>query len=190
MNTRKIILASKSPRRKYLLEESDLNFEVRVKEIDESYPSDLPVDQIAKYIAINKAEAAREFLSDNEIVLTADTTVIYENKLYEKPINRDDAIRMITDLEGSSHLVITGVCLLSLQKEVSFAETTEVYLEPMTKDEIEHYVDKYQPFDKAGAYGIQEWIGWTKIGKINGSYSNVMGLPLSRVYQELLDWDV
>ena len=188
MNTRTILLASKSPRRQYLLEQSDLNFEVRIRETDESYPDDLEVEDIAKYIAINKAIAAAEFISHNEIVLAADTTVIFNGRLYEKPTNRDDAVRMLSDMQGKKHLVVTGVCLLSSEKEVSFAETTEVFLEAMTKEEIDHYVDKYQPYDKAGAYGIQEWIGWTKIGWINGSYSNVMGLPLSRVYKEIQDW--
>ncbi len=184
--TVKIILASKSPRRSQLLQEAGFNFIVKTKETEETYPADLDVDEVAEYIAKKKAYAAKEFIEDGTVLLAADSIVIIENKIYGKPKDAEDAYRILSELSGKMHKVITGVCLLSSTKERLFSSISKVYFDPLSEEEIRYYVDKFKPFDKAGAYAIQEWIGLCKISKIEGLYSNIMGLPVADVYKELL----
>ncbi len=182
-----LILASSSPRRQYLMREAGYDFTVEKPDIDESFPKELPVEQVAKYLASKKAEYFRIELH-NEIVITADTVVILDNTILNKPENRDEAISMLSRLSGRTHLVMTGVCILSSGKEESFDDTTEVTFKKLSPAEIEFYVDTYKPFDKAGAYGAQDWIGLVAIEKIIGSYFNVMGLPMHKVYEHLKHW--
>lgn len=184
---RPLIVASSSPRRQYLMKEAGFIFTVEKPEVDESFPKDLPVDQVAKYLAEKKAEYFRLTMKD-EIVLTADTVVILDDRILNKPNDRKEAIEMLGDLSGNIHQVMTGVCILSKEREISFDDTTEVTFESLTSEEISFYVDQYKPYDKAGAYGAQDWIGMVAIKKIIGSYFNVMGLPIHKVYQHLTRW--
>jgi len=179
-----IILASKSPRRQELLKLMDLDFRIVLKEVDESYPDQLQPEEIAVYIANKKAEAFDEEVG-NEIVLTADTIVSIDGHILGKPETTEHAVEMLQLLSGKVHQVITGVCLLYHHKYHSFFDVSEVSFRSLTEDEIRNYVNKYQPMDKAGSYGIQEWIGLTGIKKINGSYTNVVGLPTEKLYGEL-----
>ena len=182
----KIILASKSPRRKQLLEIAGFTFEVKALEVDESFSPDMPVAAVAAYLAEKKAYAAQDDLLDKEdLILAADSVVILENKIYGKPEDETDAKQILRQLSGKIHRVITGVCLLKNNKKKVFSGVSDVHFAALTEEEIEYYVQKYQPYDKAGAYGIQDWIGWCKVLKIEGSYSNVMGLPMELVYKEL-----
>lgn len=183
LSSKKIILASNSPRRQELLKGLGITFKVKTQEVDESYPSDLSSHKVAEYLA--KKKAAAFTLSTEEIVITADTTVVLEEQILNKPKDFADAQRMFALLSGTTHQVITGVCIKSLEKEVSFSRCTEVEFKTLNSTEIDHYINTYQPFDKAGAYGIQEWIGYIGITKLAGCYYNVMGLPLSNLYQEL-----
>lgn len=184
-----LILASASPRRSHLLEQAGFTFEVRPQHIDEVYPPDMPVEEVAPYLAQLKAEAAGKLLQDDHsIVLTADSVVILDGVIYEKPRNADDARRMLRALSGQEHTVITGVCLRSRKKERVFSGITHVQFEPLHDAEIDYYIEHYQPFDKAGSYAIQEWIGLCKISGIRGTYANVMGLPVDMVYRELMTW--
>jgi septum formation protein len=184
---RPLILASSSPRRQYLMKEAGFVFTVEKPEGDESFPEELPADQVAKYLAEKKAEFFRLNMKD-EIVVTADTVVLLEDRILNKPADRIEAIAMLSALSGQTHTVITGVCILSKEKETSFDDTTEVTFQKLTEEEIEFYVDNYRPYDKAGAYGAQDWIGMVAIEKIVGSYFNVMGLPIHKVYQHLISW--
>ncbi len=186
---KKIILASASPRRSQLLSQAGIAFEVKVPQLEETYPEDLPVEEVATYLAEKKAEVARSFITSDEIILTADSVVILDGIIYGKPEDRADAIRIIEQLSGRIHQVITGVCLLSQNKKRVFAGVSRVHFNPLSREEIEYYVDTCQPFDKAGAYAIQEWIGLCKIAKIEGTYANIMGLPVDLVYQELERWE-
>lgn len=181
----KIILASQSPRRKQLLEWAEVPFEVLVKETEESYPGNLPVEEIAVHIAKNKALAVKEIETSGKIILAADTIVVLENEIIGKPKDRDDAISILSKLSGKLHKVITGVVLFTAQKEITFAETTQVEFHDLSRSQIEFYVDHYKPYDKAGAYAIQEWIGVVGIKSVQGDFYNVMGLPVSRVVQTL-----
>jgi len=180
-----IILASQSPRRKQLLEWAEVPFEVLVKETDESYPEGLPVEEVAVHIARNKAFAIKEMIGLSKPILTADTIVVLRDEIIGKPTDRDDAISILSRLSGKLHKVITGVVILTEEKEIAFAETTEVVFHDLTKTQIEFYVDNYKPYDKAGAYAIQEWIGVVGIRSITGDFYNVMGLPVSRVVRAL-----
>ena len=184
-STKKIILASQSPRRKQLLEWAEIDFKVEVSDADESYPAHLPVEEVAIFIARNKAKAVRQNHNDDSIILAADTIVMLNNEVINKPLNRDHAIKILRSLSGAQHQVITGVVLLQHEKEISFADVTQVIFHELTNEQIIFYVDKYKPYDKAGAYAIQEWIGVTGIKAINGDFYNVMGLPVSRVIQEI-----
>lgn len=185
---RKIVLASKSPRRKQLLAEAGFSFEIRTKDTDESYPADLDVNEVAAYIARKKAIAAKELVADDEILLTADTIVVLGDTIYGKPKDAADAIQILKALSGKMHLVITGVCIMNKDKESLFSSVSKVFFKDLTDEEIRFYVDKYQPFDKAGAYAIQEWIGHSKIYKIEGTYTNIMGLPIDRIYDALKEF--
>ncbi len=184
----KIILASQSPRRHYLLKEIGLEFEIKLKQfVDESYPDHLKKEEIPLYIAGKKAEIYGK-LEDNEILITADTIVWLKDKVLQKPIDQDDAIKILKELSGNCHQVYTGVCIKSNDKEVLFSAWTDVYFKKLTFHEIDYYINHFQPFDKAGAYGIQEWIGYIGVEKINGSFFNVMGLPIQKLYTELDDF--
>jgi len=187
MIVRPIVLASSSPRRQYLMKEAGFSFTVEKPNVDESFPPTLPIDQVAKYLAVKKAEYFRIGIK-NEIIVTADTVVILDQTILNKPANRLEAINMLQNLSGKTHLVMTGVCILSAEKENSFDDTTEVTFKNLAQQEIEFYVDQYKPFDKAGAYGAQDFIGMIAIEKIVGSYFNVMGLPIHKVYAQLKTW--
>ncbi|MFT3844141.1 MAG: Maf family nucleotide pyrophosphatase [Lacibacter sp.] len=186
----RIILASKSPRRKQLLEWAEIPFDVMVKDTDEMYPASLPLSQVPVYIARNKALAVKEELSHERLILAADTVVVLKDKVIGKPSNRTDAINILKDLSGNTHVVITGVVLLKNNEEVSFSDTTEVEFHQLTDEQIVYYVDHYQPYDKAGAYAIQEWIGVIGIKKVTGDFYNVMGLPVSRVVKTIKEFAV
>ena len=181
-----IILASNSPRRKELLHGLDLDYEVRVlPDIEENYPESLPTAEIPVYIAVEKAVAYKTLMTDNDLIITADTVVVLGDEVLGKPADLDDARRMLRELSGKTHQVITGVCLMTREKQRKFAVTTDVTFKALTEEEIGYYVEKYKPLDKAGAYGIQEWIGYIGVTGLHGSYFNVMGLPVQRIYQEL-----
>jgi septum formation protein len=179
-----IILASQSPRRKQLLEWAEVDFEVIVADTDESFPENLPPAKVAIHIAQEKAKAVQK-KAGNKIVIAADTIVVLGNEIINKPIDGNDAIEILKKLSGSHHKVITGVVILQGNKITSFADTTDVEFHTLTQNQIEFYVDKYKPYDKAGAYAIQEWIGVVGIKCINGDFYNVMGLPVSRVVKAL-----
>ena len=193
----KIILASHSPRRQYLLKELGIDFEIKIKDngeikFKETYPKTLKKEQIALYNAELKAKAFENEIPDNTILITADTIVCLGNEVLNKPDDYDDAVKMLSKLSGKKHQVITGVCIKSTikNKSISFYDTTNVYFKELTEKEITYYVDKFKPYDKAGAYGIQEWIGYIGIEKIEGSYFNVMGLPVQRLYEELKKYTI
>ncbi len=182
----KIILASNSPRRKELLAGLDIDFEVRVvKDINESYPEELPTRDIAEYISKKKAAAYQKMIADDELVITADTIVVLDHEVMGKPKDKEDASRMLHELSGKIHQVITGVTLTTTQRQMSFSVETDVTFKRLTDDEVNYYVDHYKPYDKAGAYGIQEWIGYIGVTALRGSYFNVMGLPVQRIYEAL-----
>jgi len=179
-----IILASKSPRRKQLLEGLSLTFEIKTKDTDESFSPDLQKEDIALYLAQKKADAFTD-LKNNELLITADTIVWIENQVLNKPENRNEAIKMLEMLSGKKHDVYTGVCIKTNDKTITFYDQTEVYFKALNINEIEFYVDNYAPYDKAGSYGAQDWIGFVAIEKMIGSYFNVMGLPVHKVYDVL-----
>ena len=189
MLNRPLILASSSPRRQYLMKEAGFQFKIEKPDVDESWPSALPLHQVARYLAEKKAEYFRPTMH-NEIIVAADTVVIIDDQVVNKPADRDEAIKMLTTLSGRTHIVTTGVCIISREREESFDDTTMVTFQELTQEEIAHYVDNYRPYDKAGAYGAQDWIGMVAIQRIDGSYFNVMGLPIHLVYQHLKSWEV
>lgn len=176
-----IILGSQSPRRKQLLEGLDIAFEVRVIEIDETIPTNIPQHTVAEYLAREKGKAHLSSMNDKELIITSDTVVVCNQQILGKPANTDEAQAMLHLLSGKTHDVITGVCLTSKDKTVSFSDVTKVVFKDLTDAQINYYIDIYKPFDKAGGYGIQEWIGYTGIESIEGSYFNVMGLPVARL---------
>lgn len=183
---KRIILASNSPRRRELLGGLDLDFEVKVlPDIDESYPDNLPAAEVAGYISREKAAPYRRLIGEGDLVITADTVVIVGDEVLGKPKDAEDARRMLQLISGRTHQVITGVCLLTIDKEHAFSVTTDVTFKQLSEDEITYYIEHYKPFDKAGAYGIQEWIGYVGVTSINGSYFNVMGLPVQRLWEEI-----
>ena len=182
----KIVLASNSPRRKELLAGLGLDFEVRVlPDIDESYPETMAALDTAEYIAGKKAAAYQSVMADDELIITADTVVIVGDEVLGKPADADEARSMLQKLSGRTHQVVTGVCLTTRQQSAHFSVRTDVTFKPLTDSEIQYYIEKYKPFDKAGAYGIQEWIGYIGCTGLHGSYYNVMGLPVQRIYTEL-----
>ena len=185
----RIILASQSPRRKQLLEWAEIPFEVMVQSTPETYPPDMPVPEVPVHIAREKGIAVRQkndFLHhDTNVIIAADTVVVLGDTIIGKPKDREDALDILARLSGNKHQVITGVVLLKGEQEIAFSDTTDVWFHPLSAEQIAFYVDKYQPYDKAGAYAIQEWIGVVGIKSIQGDFYNVMGLPVSRVVSEL-----
>ena len=181
----RLILASKSPRRQELLKGLGFDFEVRTKEINEDYSESLKRGEIPLYLSKKKADAFKDELTANEILITSDTVVCLGDSVFNKPETAQEAVMMIQSLSGREHEVITGVCLTSVNKQVAFTDTTTVTFSNLDLSEIEYYVEVYKPFDKAGAYGIQEWIGYAGIEKVEGSYFNVVGLPTHKLYIEL-----
>lgn len=184
-----IILGSNSPRRKELLAGLDFDFDIHViPGIDESYPEDIPAMEIAEYISIKKAEAYKSMIGSGDLVITADTVVILGDEVLGKPKCLDDAKRILHELSGKVHHVVTGVCLTSSIKQKHFSVMTDVAFKVLSDFEIDYYVEHYKPLDKAGAYGIQEWIGYIGVTFIKGSYFNVMGLPVQRIYKEIQEF--
>lgn len=181
----KIILASASPRRRQLMHDAGFQFEVRLKCTEENYPETLAPVDVPEYLARLKATAFDGEIAADELLITADTIVCLGAKILGKPKNREHAIEILQQLSGQKHTVVTGVCLTTRQKQHTFSSLTDVYFKPLSEDEIVYYVDTYKPFDKAGAYGIQEWIGYIGITRINGSFYNVMGLPVQKLYENL-----
>jgi len=183
-----LLLASKSPRRQELLRSAGIDFKLIDVDVEENYPEDMNVEMIPEFLARKKAEAAIPVMQPGHLILATDSVVIMDGAIFGKPSDRDHAIEMIATLAGHRHLVITGVFICNRVKGIGFSEYTYVWIEPMTADEIEYYIDHFLPLDKAGSYGIQDWIGWAKVSRIEGSYANVMGLPVQRVYEELYQW--
>lgn len=185
----RIILGSGSPRRQELLKGLDIPFEVITSDADESYPDDMNGVRIPMYLAEVKANALQNIMTDNTLLITADTIVLLDGKVLGKPEDKDDACRMLQTLSGKTHQVITGVCISSKTHKRVFHVATEVRFTHLNQTEIEYYLEKYRPYDKAGSYGVQEWIGYIAVEQISGSYYNVMGLPIQRLYSELKRWN-
>ncbi len=177
-----IKLASGSPRRSQLLNDAGFAFEILKIDVEESFPETMPVTEIPLFLAQKKMSVANKNRSGEEIIITADTVVILEDRIINKPIDQADAIAILNDLSGKMHLVVSGVCIATSTHQYDLEVTTKVYFDSMTEEEIKFYVDNYKPFDKAGAYAIQEWIGINKITKIEGDYYNVVGFPMSKIY--------
>ncbi len=189
MKNKKVILASASPRRKMLMEGLDIRVEViNVNHEDESYPREMPPEEIPAYLAAKKADAARDRITEDTVLLTADTIVLLDGEVIEKPRDADHARQMLARLSGRKHRVLTGVCMRSRNKEVCFTAASDVFFGNLSEEEIDYYVSTYKPFDKAGAYGIQEWIGYVSVERIEGSFYNVMGLPVHQVWQYLKEF--
>jgi len=184
----RLVLASQSPRRKQLLEWAGIDFEVVISDADENFPNDMPVVEVPIWIARKKANAVLLKTGTQQKILAADTIVVLGNEIIGKPVDRSDAMNILTKLSGKKHLVISGVIIRSGQKEIAFADQTEVWFHDLSKSQIEYYIDHFSPYDKAGAYAIQEWIGVVGIRAIHGDFYNVMGLPISRVIKELNNW--
>jgi septum formation protein len=182
---KKIILASRSPRRQFLLTEAGIDFIVKPVDIHEDHTINLPVHEIAQHIAEQKAKQF-PYLKEKEIVIAADTTVIFEDYILGKPSDRYEAVKMLSLLSGNTHHVTSGVCIKGRHQMISFSDTTLVQFKELTEREISYYIDNFEPYDKAGGYGIQEWIGMIGITKIEGSYFTVMGLPMHKLYESLL----
>jgi len=181
-----IILASKSPRRKQLLKELGIDFKVFVLDsIPEDYPEGLDKEKIPVYLAEQKARAYNKYINSNTLLITADTIVWQNNEVLGKPKNKKNAFKILKQLSGSYHQVITGVCVVTIKKQISFCSTTDVHFVELTDNEIYYYINECKPYDKAGAYGIQELIGHIGVDRIDGSYFNVMGLPIQKLYREL-----
>jgi len=188
LQRKNIILGSKSPRRKELLAGLDITFETRTKEVEETFPNTIEQHKVAEYLAEKKGAAFTTELTENDIVITSDTIVLCNGEILGKPKDEKNAFQMLTKLSGKSHQVITGVCIKSTEKTITFSDITKVWFKPLTSEEINYYIKKYKPFDKAGSYGIQEWIGYIGIKKIEGTYFNVMGLPVNLLYEKLQDF--
>lgn len=188
LSDKKIILASKSPRRQELLKGLDIEFETRLKEVDEIYPDDMEPKKVPEYLSQLKAKAFENSLIKDEILITSDTIVILGSEILEKPKSEHEAKQMIQKMSGKTHEVVTGVAISSMEKQIIFSDTTTVTFGELTNEEINYYVSKYQPFDKAGAYGVQEWIGYIAIERLEGSYYNVMGLPVHKLYNALKEF--
>jgi len=180
-----IILGSKSPRRSQLLTEMDIPFVNKTKDVEENYPADLMTEDVAQYLSLKKAKAFTSELNENQLVITADTIVVFENQILGKPKDKAEALSFLQAMRNKSHQVYTGVTLMSPTKIESFTDLSQVIFSDITNEEINHYIKTYNPYDKAGAYGIQEWFGHNFIKRIEGSYTNIMGLPTEKLYQAL-----
>lgn len=185
LSDKRLILASKSPRRQQLLKGLEVAFEIRTKDVDESWPATMVRSEVAAYVAEKKADAFAAELQPNEVLITSDTTVVLGDVLLEKPKDRADGLRMLQTINGRMHVVYTGVCVQTTLRRETFTDATEVHMAELSNAEIEHYFDTYKPYDKAGAYGAQEFMGYVGVAKLVGSYFTVMGLPLHRLYQVL-----
>ena len=181
----KLILASASPRRQQLMKNAGFTFEVRLKNVEEKYPQEIQLEKVPEYLSKVKASAFREELKADEVLITADTVVCIHDRILGKPADRKEAISMLRELSGNRHLVVTGVSVTTRTEQLSFSSRTDVFFKHLSNEEIIFYVDTYKPFDKAGAYGIQEWIGYIGIERIEGSFYNVMGLPIQKLYETL-----
>ncbi len=181
----RLVLASASPRRQQLMQQAGFPFEVRIQSSEEHYPDTLLPEEVAPYLAAQKAEVLRETLAPDELLIAADTVVILGERVLGKPTDEAEAFEMLSALSGTTHEVVTGVCLLSQEKKVVFHDTTHVTFLALTPEEIRTYLAECQPYDKAGAYGVQEWVGMVAVSHLNGSFYNVMGLPLHALYQQL-----
>ena len=181
----KLILASASPRRQQLMKDAGFTFEVWLKNVEEKYPQELHWENVPEYLSKVKASAFREDLKADEVLITADKVVCIHDRILGKPADRKEAISMLQELSGNRHLVVTGVSVTTRTEQLSFSSRTDVFFKRLSNEEIEFYVDTYKPFDKAGAYGIQEWIGYIGIERIEGSFYNVMGLPIQKLYETL-----
>lgn len=188
LKEKRVILASKSPRRQELLKGLDVDFEIQTKEVDESYPTTMNPETVPTFLAEKKAAAFEDQIEENTIIITSDTIVIQDSNILEKPQSLEEGKKMIGQLADSMHLVVTGVCIQSQSKKEIFSDHTRVHFMPLTEVEIDYYMNKYKPFDKAGSYGVQEWIGYVGIEKLEGSYYNVMGLPVHKVYEALKEF--
>ncbi len=184
-----LLLASKSLRRQDLLRSAGIDFKLIDVDVEENYPEEMNVELVPEFLARKKAEAAIPLMQPGHLILAADSVVIMDGTIFGKPADREHAIEMIKTLAGHRHLVITGVFICNKEKGIGFSEYTYVWIECMTDEEIEYYIDHFLPLDKAGSYGIQDWIGWAKVSRIEGSYANVMGLPVQKVYEELYHWE-
>jgi len=184
-NNWNIILASQSPRRKQLLEQLGYTFTQKSKDTDESFSKEIPLREVAEHLSVKKAAAFAEEIKHRDLIIASDTIVLIDNEILNKPNTNQEAFAMLAKLSGKQHEVITGVCLKSKAKEMSFSVSTTVFFEELKKEEINYYIEKYKPFDKAGAYGIQEWIGLIGVSKIEGSFYNVMGFPTKEVYEAI-----
>ena len=183
----RILLASKSPRRRKLVETFNLEVELVDIEVEEVLDHDVPADRVAETLACLKSDGYKKPLADGEVLLTADTVVVVDGMVIGKPHDRTEAVEMLRNLSDKTHTVYTGVCLRSSGKSVSFTERTDVHFRMLTDKEIDYYIDNYKPYDKAGAYGIQEWIGMIGVDRIEGDYYNVMGLPVAQTYQTIME---
>ncbi len=186
LKNKNIILASKSPRRQELLKKLGLEFEIKTKEVEENYSSELKKEEITNFLALKKAEPFKDYIEENDILITSDTIVWHKNKALEKPKNKNEAILMLNSISNSCHEVITSICLMTKTSEKIINDVTKVHFKKLNQEEINFYIDNYNPYDKAGSYGIQEWIGFIGIDKIEGSFFNVMGMPLHKLYKEIL----
>lgn len=189
INNRKIILASGSPRRRQLMEEAGFLIDTVSLDVDESFSNDIPLHEVAEYLANKKGDHAGFLIQTDEIVITADSVVVLNDRIFNKPTDFKDAYRMLAFLSGKKHYVYTGVCILDRQKRISFTGTSSVYMRDLTDAEIRWYIENYKPFDKAGSYAIQEWIGLCKISGIEGTHANIMGLPTDLVYEGLKNFE-
>jgi septum formation protein len=188
LKDKNIILASKSPRRQALLGGLDIEFEIRTKEVEEVYPNNLKKEKVPEYLAQLKADAFKGELTEKDILITSDTIVLLEDEILEKPKSEEEAKEMIRKMAGKTHTVITGVCIRSTEKNVVFSDHTKVTFCELSEEEIDYYISNYEPYDKAGSYGVQEWIGYVAIDNLNGSYFTVMGLPLHKLYKALKEF--
>src|SRR5690606_2023136 len=188
IKSRRIILASKSPRRNELLKGLGLEFLTKTKDVEENFPDAMDPFAVPRYLAEKKAMAFREDLQEEDLLIAADTVVIVDGEILNKPADEGDALLMLQKLSGNVHQVITGVCMMDRQKTVVFEDQTEVHFKALEEEELLGYIKRFQPFDKAGAYGVQEWIGYVAVYKMVGSFYNVMGLPVHRIYEELKNW--
>lgn len=186
---RPLILASKSPRRQQLLQQAGIPYQLKTLDVPEDFPEEMPIGDVAAFLAQKKARAAASFIQDQEIILAADSIVVLGDTIFGKPKNYEDAVHILKSLSGNIHRVITGVCLLSKERERTFSGISKVHFATLSQEEIDFYLENYQPYDKAGAYAIQEWIGLAKIQRIEGTYSNIMGLPMELVYRELMKFE-